>query len=39
VAAAMSAAYTAAGLRSDVRICGIDRVGARLLPDDQGRDE
>jgi homoserine kinase len=38
VAAAMSAAYAAAGLRSNVTICGIDRVGARLLPDDEGRD-
>jgi homoserine kinase len=35
VAAAMSAAYAASGLASSMRICGIDRVGARLLPDDQ----
>jgi homoserine kinase len=37
VAAAMSAAYAASGQRSSVRVCGIDRTGARLLPDDQGR--
>jgi homoserine kinase len=37
VAAAMSTAYASSGQRSNVRICGIDRVGARLVPDDQGR--
>jgi homoserine kinase len=37
VAAAMSAAYAASGQRSSVRVCGIDRTGARRLPDDQGR--
>ena len=36
VAAAMSAAYTACGQRSDITICGIDRTGARVLPADQG---
>ena len=35
VAAAMSAAYAASGQRSNVRICGIDRTGARVLPEDQ----
>jgi homoserine kinase len=34
VAAAMSAAYAASGHRSNVTICGIDRIGARVLPDD-----
>ena len=34
VAAAMSAAYAACGHRSNVRICGVDRAGARVLPDD-----
>jgi homoserine kinase len=33
VAAAMSAAYAACGQRSDAKICGIDRVGARVLTD------
>jgi len=31
VAAAMTAAYAAAGQRSDARVAGVDRVGARLL--------
>ena len=35
VAAAMSAAYAACGQRSNVTICGVDRVGARVLPEDQ----
>jgi len=38
VAAAMSAAYAACGQRSNATICGIDRNGARVLPDDGGRD-
>jgi len=33
VGAAMSAAYAASGQRSDVTICGIDRTGARVLPE------
>ena len=36
VAAAMSAAYTACGQRSNVTVCGIDRTGARVLPAVQG---
>jgi homoserine kinase len=35
VAAAMSAAYAACGQRSDAKICGIDRVGARVLSDER----
>ena len=35
VAAAMSAAYAACGQRSNVTICGIDRIGARVLPEGQ----
>ena len=31
VAAAMIAAYAAAGQRSDARVAGVDRVGARLV--------
>ena len=38
VAAAMSAAYTACGQRSNVRVCGIDRTGGRILPADQRQD-
>jgi homoserine kinase len=34
VAAAMSAAYAACGQRSNVTVCGIDRIGARVLEDD-----
>ncbi len=37
VAAAMSAAYAASGQRSNVSICGIDRMGARVLSEDQER--
>ena len=37
VAAAMSAAYTACGLRSEVRVAGIDREGARVIPDREQR--
>jgi homoserine kinase len=33
VGEAMAAAYAACGYRTDVRVAGIDRVGARLLPD------
>jgi homoserine kinase len=39
VAAAMSAAYASQGQRSNVTVCGIDRVGARVLPDHQGRSQ
>lgn len=35
VAAAMSAAYAACRQRSNVTVCGIDRVGALVLPNDQ----
>ncbi len=35
VAAAMSAAYAASGQRSEVKVCGIDRAGARVLSEDQ----
>ena len=37
VAAAMSAAYTICGQRSNVTVCGIDRTGARVLPADHGQ--
>ncbi|MGN6391417.1 MAG: homoserine kinase [Gemmatimonadales bacterium] len=38
VAAAMVAAYTAAGQPSVARVAGVDRIGARLLdPEDRGR--
>jgi homoserine kinase len=37
VAAAMSAAYTTCGIRSDVRTSRIDRVGARVLREDEGQ--
>jgi homoserine kinase len=37
VGAAMSAAYATCGQRSNVTICGIDRIGARVLPEDQGQ--
>ncbi len=36
VAAAMIAAYAAAGLRSDARVAAVDRVGARLLEPTEG---
>jgi homoserine kinase len=36
VAAAMAAAYAAAGQRSEVRVAKVDRQGARLVPDLQG---
>jgi homoserine kinase len=35
VGAAMAAAYTACGHRSSVRVCGIDRIGARVLSESQ----
>jgi homoserine kinase len=37
VAAAMSAAYAACGQRSNVKVCGIDLLGARVLSEDQER--
>ncbi len=36
VAEAMTAAYTAAGQRSEVRVTTVDREGARLVPDLEG---
>jgi hypothetical protein len=33
----MAAAYATCGQRSNVTICGIDRIGARALPEDQGQ--
>jgi homoserine kinase len=36
VAGAMSAAYASSGQRSNVTIHGVDRVGARLVAEDQG---
>ncbi|HKH83899.1 MAG TPA: hypothetical protein VKA25_09465, partial [Gemmatimonadales bacterium] len=37
VAAAMSAAYTASGQRSEVRVAKVDRAGARLIRRNQGQ--